>query len=395
MEQHWEAMLFFFVTIPIGGVTWMSGGGGIRVCGYCNNTLKRNFHFRKNTIYCRRCIRYINAKKVDKYYNTSGNYEYYLDYSLTKSQKSASEFVLENINNKNDVAINAVCGAGKTEIIYDLIRDCLKRKVKIGIAIPRKDVVIELVDRLKKDFKGCSVIGVYGGNNTILEADIIIFTTHQAHRYQNYFEVLVIDEVDAFPYKGNDLLASFISKCCNGNTVYLSATMPEHILKDNKIKKYYLNRRYHGFDLPVPEYKISYFFLFQLKKFLRKHQDKLNLIYFPTIKLLEETAKKFGKDIIKVHSKIEHKNEVLEKVKLLDKGVVFTTSILERGITLKGVQVLIYNSDHPIFDKDMLIQICGRVGRKTKEPSGEIIYLGKSLTKSMRESRKIITGYNG
>ena len=45
------------------------------------------------------------------------------------------------------------------------------------------------------------------------DGDIVIFTTHQAFRYIGYFDVLIIDEVDAFPYKDNEQLKKIVKKC--------------------------------------------------------------------------------------------------------------------------------------------------------------------------------------
>ena len=166
------------------------------------------------------------GKQADRNYSVNeGNYK--LEYELTDNQKKASEFILNNIINNKDCAINAVCGAGKTEIIYSSLQYCLDNKLRVGIAIPRKDVVVELKERISKDFN-VNVVGVYGGNNDVLEGDIIVFTIHQAFRYIGYFDVLIIDEVDAFPYKNNEVLKAIVGNCSKV-FVYLSATMPKYI----------------------------------------------------------------------------------------------------------------------------------------------------------------------
>lgn len=52
-----------------------------------------------------------------------------------------------------------------------------------------------------------------------------------------------------------------------------------------------------------------------------------------------------------------------------------TTTVLERGITIKGLQVIIINADSPLYDEASLVQIAGRVGRKNDEPTGEVIFI--------------------
>ena len=41
-----------------------------------------------------------------------------------------------------------------------------------------------------------------------------------------------------------------------------------------------------------------------------------------------------------------------------------STSVLERGVTIKNLQVIVFNAEHELYDEKSLIQISGRVGRK-------------------------------
>lgn len=340
-------------------------------------------------MYCRKCNTFVGKKANEKYKVNSGNYK--LNYSLTSNQKKASDFILRNIIKNKDCALNAVCGAGKTEIIYDSIEYCLSNKKKIGITIPRKDVVEELKERINKDFN-VKVISVYGGNNTVLEGDVIIFTTHQAFRYINYFDVLIVDEVDAFPFKGNEVLKNIVGRCSKV-FVYLSATMPKYIENDINIEKYYLNKRYHEKAIPVPKCKYSMWLTNSLKKILNKYKDKVVLVYFPTIKIQNIISKKINYNYL-INSKTKDRKLALSNIKKLDKGVVLTTTVLERGITIKDVQVIVYNSEHKLFDKDTLIQIAGRVGRSSDYHSGDIIFLCKNKSKDMKKAIRTIKKSN-
>ena len=310
-----------------------------------------------------------------------------MKYSLTKDQNEASNFILEHVKKRKDCALNAVCGAGKTEIIYETIKYCLNARKKVGIAIPRKDVVIELQQRISKDFN-VGVQAVYGGNDDVLESDIMVFTTHQAYRYINYFDVLIIDEVDAFPLKGNDELKNILKKCSK-NFVYMSATMPCYIEKDKSIDKFYLNKRYHGYKIPVPKCKEVLLLLYSLKKVLKKYKDKVVFVYFPTIKMQNRFKNKIKHNIL-INSKSDNRYVLLNKIKELTRGVVLTTTVLERGITIKDVQVIVFNAEHKLFDTDTLIQISGRVGRNKEFYDGDIIFLCKRKNKHIRDAiRKI------
>ena len=64
-----------------------------------------------------------------------------------------------------------------------------------------------------------------------------------------------------------------------------------------------------------------------------------------------------------------------------------TTSILERGITLEKLDVIVFESNHSIYDKGTLVQISGRVGRKSSDAYGKVTFMADKLTKSMEEAR--------
>ena len=62
-----------------------------------------------------------------------------------------------------------------------------------------------------------------------------------------------------------------------------------------------------------------------------------------------------------------------------------TTSVLERGVTVSNLQVIIWQSDHKIYEKGTLIQISGRVGRKKNAPNGDVIFLCDKVTNDIKE----------
>lgn len=358
-------------------------------CPRCSNFDQNYFYFLNGKLFCRKCIGYVGEIVKKKYLINPGYYK--LDYKLTKIQQEASDFVLKNIIEGKTCAINAVCGAGKTEIIYDSLKYCLNNNLKIGIAIPRKDVVIELKERISRDFN-VKVVAVYGGNHDELVGDIIIFTTHQAFRYINHFDILIIDEVDAFPFSNNDILKGIV-KNCSKNFVYLSATMPKYIENNTLIEKFYLNKRYHGYDIPIPKCIECFNMLFRLKLILKRYKEKLVLIYFPTIKLEEKISKKIKFDYI-VNSRMDDRKDVLIKIKNLNKGIVLTTTVLERGITIKDVQVIVFNAEHKLFKTDVLIQISGRVGRNKMYPNGDVVFICKNKNKNIKAAIRTIKKCN-
>ncbi len=371
-------------------------------CEICLAEDDKYFAFNNGKIYCRRCITF-KGEKVKR--NNFSNNEVILDlkYNLSKKQEEISSNVLKAFINHQNVLINAVCGSGKTELVYKTIEYCLKHKLQVGFAIPRKDVVIDLFPRLKDAFPHQKVISIYGGHTNNLSGDIIILTTHQLYRFENYFDLLILDEVDAFPFYNNQILNTMFKKSVKGNYIMMSATsldnIKEEIIKQNGLI-FTLNKRYHNHPLPVPTIKEFFigkniYLIYKLNKFLKC--NKPTLIFVPTIKICERLyafLKIFFKNGECVHSQKKNREEIVEKFKKNKLLFLVTTSILERGVTIKNLQVIVYNADNYLFDSKALIQIAGRVGRKIDAYDGEVVFLGGYNSTSMQEAKTKILQAN-
>ena len=331
-------------------------------------------------------------KKEFTYKHIHGNGEYHLNYELTLEQQKASYFILENVKKGNNCILNAVTGAGKTEMIYPLIRYCVDNNLKVGIAIPRRDVVIELYERIKKDFKQARVISLYGGNINEMYGDVIVLTTHQLFRYDKYFDVIVVDEVDAFPFWNNTVLINFLINSVKGNIVYMSATIPNGLLKSG-YPIYYLNRRYHKEKLDIPFVKY-YFGYATIKKYIKLLNEGILIIYFPTIKQQIKFSKKLKTFHYVINSKTLNRGKLLNDLHNLNKAVVLSTLVLERGVTFKNTNVIVVNADHELFSYENLVQISGRVGRHYLYPHGKIIFLIKENNKKIKQAIEFIKKCN-
>ena len=71
-----------------------------------------------------------------------------------------------------------------------------------------------------------------------------------------------------------------------------------------------------------------------------------------------------------------------------------TTAVLERGITVKDLQVVVFKADHPIYDDASLIQIAGSAGRKKDAPEGEEIFIAETKTEYMVRAIQEISSAN-
>ena len=311
---------------------------------------------------------------------------------------------MENYKKGIDSLVFAVCGSGKTEISLNVIKYAIECGEHVAFAVPRRDVVIELYNRLKNIFKYNKVISVYGGHTEKLDGDIVVLTTHQLYRYNKYFALIVLDEIDAFPFKNNEVLNHIFHNAIDGHYIMMSATPSEEVIEsfkgDNK-DIMGLDVRFHRHPLPVPKIiekrsVTRYLLLIWLvHNFLK--QEKPVFVFAPTIEKCENLyylLRLFFKGGNFVHSKRENRTRVIEHFRKRMYRYLVTTSVLERGVTLNNLQVIVIDADHSIYDRGTLVQIAGRVGRKIDAPEGEVIFIGKRKTKDMEEARNSIMQSN-
>ncbi|MCH3909634.1 MAG: hypothetical protein LKF58_00090 [Bacilli bacterium] len=364
------------------------------VCPRCGNSDLRYVGYRNGEPYCRKCISF-HGGKAKRLEHKPHQVEANLHYSLTEEQALLSTRLVKNFINKIDSLVYAVCGSGKTEISYGVIAYALRHGLQVGFALPRRDVVIELFWRIKEAFPTERVVAVYGEHSYLLEGDIIILTTHQLYRYVKYFDLLVMDEIDAFPFKDNDTLASLYKASLRGNSVLLSATPSKEVLDEyhkpgHEVLE--LRTRFHHHEIPVPKIVLKPELLhipYLVKKIKGYKKKRLPcFIFTPSIAKSEElfsVLSLFVEGGEFVNSKRNGREKIISDFKKGKFAFLCTTSVLERGVTVKDLQVIVTSADEEkIYDQSSLIQISGRAGRKMEAPDGEVIFLARSESKSMK-----------
>ena len=95
-----------------------------------------------------------------------------------------------------------------------------------------------------------------------------------------------------------------------------------------------------------------------------------------------------------VHSKKEDRLKIVNDFKKKKIDILFTTSILERGVTVSNLQVIVIKADSRVFTSYALIQIAGRVGRKKDCPTGEVYFMCKEDNDEIRKSIREIVDAN-
>ncbi|MFA3773790.1 DEAD/DEAH box helicase [Bacillus safensis] len=397
-------------------------------CCRCGVSHKRYFAHspcevcQKDCVYCRSCIMMGKATECGFLYEWTDpqkveTYRAELTWQgeLSKGQKRASEKMIEAIKSKFDLLVWAVCGAGKTEVLFHGIEYALNQGMSVCIATPRTDVVLELEPRLRKAFQGMTIAVLYGGSSQRFQiAPLVIATTHQLMRYKNAFDVVIVDEVDAFPYSMDERLQFAVLKAMRKNggvRIYLSATPSKKMTREvssGKLEAIKIPSRFHKQPLPVP----TFHWIGHWKKKLKKNQlprkvmnwmqrhianKRRVLLFVPSIATMKKVTKILREHSLNVEGVSADDPDRKQKVQHFRDyvyDVLVTTTILERGVTIPNVQVGVLGSESTIFTESALVQISGRVGRHPDYCTGDVFLFHFGLTRSMKQAKKHIVKMN-
>jgi competence protein ComFA len=325
---------------------------------------------------------------------------------LSPGQKAASVAVVEAINHQHELLVWAVCGAGKTEVLFRGLETAFAQGKRVLLSTPRTDVVKELSPRLRSSFPHTHISTLYGGSKERnSSAQFVLSTTHQAMRFYRAFDVVIIDEVDAFPFSYDQSLQYAVeqAKKPGAALIYLSATPSNELRKRPQLAIVKIPRRFHGQPLPVPRFQWCGNWSKQLQKkklpppllkWIEKTK-KPKLLFVPSLANLKTVSSLLTNyPHHAVHSKEPNRHEYVNAFRTGKIPLMITTTILERGVTFADVQVAVLGAENPIFTEAALVQIAGRVGRKIEAPTGDIVFFHFGITQEMKRARKHILTMN-
>ena len=370
-------------------------------CGRCN----------RECVYCRHCIMMGKVSECQPLVRwigppltyQKGKDELNWDGELSYGQKQASSEVVHAIQKNEELLVWAVCGAGKTEVLFEGISVAIAAGKKVLIATPRSDVVVELMPRIKKVFPTTSVIALYGNSRDRgKDGQLVISTTHQLVRYDDAFDVIIVDEVDAFPYSFDPMLAFAVKSSAKNNAsiIYLSAT-PDDMMKKRvnvgELRVVKIPKRYHGHPLPVPRLcwagnwpklikrgKIPNVVVRWVQSILT--EQKQALIFIPSVVLLTIILPIFqmiNRNIVAVHAEDPQRRSKVQQFRDGKITILLTTTILERGVTVPNIAVGVFGAEEKVFTESALVQIAGRAGRSADYPDGDVVFFHYGKTKAI------------
>lgn len=393
---------------------------GAYICFRCGSVIDQKlWRLSEDVLYCRACIQLGRLRSDQKLYaiaqqDFEGQEVLNWKGTLTSYQQEVSDGLIQAVKGNQNALVHAVTGAGKTEMMYQVVANSIKNGKAVCIATPRIDVCIELYRRMKEDFS-CPISLLHGESDPYFRTPLVIATTHQLLKFYKAFDLLIIDEVDAFPYVDNPVLYKAAQNAIKkeGNTLYLTATSTDELdkeVKKKEVSRYSLPRRFHGNPLVVPEIKWVSKIRQKIEKGKIPH-DLLQLIKqqrqttYPLLLFVSEIelgkqlkdilTKYFSKEKLGfISSKTEDRLRIVEEFRNREVSILVSTTILERGVTFPLVDVFVIESNHRLFTKSTLVQISGRVGRSKERPTGQLLFLADGITKAMKNAVKEIKEMN-
>ena len=388
-------------------------------CQRCNSSILEEWHLPIGAYYCRECLLMKRVRSDQAlYYFPQEDFpkQDVLKWrgQLTPFQEKVSEGLLQAVDKKEPTLVHAVTGAGKTEMIYQVVAKVIDDGGAVCLASPRIDVCLELYKRLQNDF-ACDIALLHGESDPYFRTPLVVATTHQLLKFHHAFDLLIVDEVDAFPYVDNSVLYYAVNQCVKmeGLRIFLTATSTDELdkkVRTGELKRLSLPRRFHGNPLIIPKpVWLSDFNCYldksQLSPRLKTYIKKQRKTGYPLLifaseikkgeKLKEILQEQFPNENIGfVSSVTENRLEQVQAFRDGELTILISTTILERGVTFPFVDVFVVDANHRLFTKSSLIQIGGRVGRSMDRPTGELLFFHDGLNTSIKKAIKEIKQMN-
>lgn len=301
---------------------------------------------------------------------------------LTLLQQKASQQLLVAVRKKQTTLVEAVTGAGKTEILFGTLADAIEQGQRIAVLSPRVDVLNELLPRLQAAFARVKICLMHGlVEQSYYYSQFVLATTHQIIKFKAAFDLIVVDEADAFPLSNNRELwqGIFRAKHPEGTCVFLTAT-PNRYLRKITETTISLLSRYHGYPLVNLEFYRTANWRKQLPTKLVRYLEDFHqvtqkvLIFVPEIDDIFDVVSKvqaiYSGRVTGVFAADPERLTKIEDFRTNKLRILVTTIILERGVSFSNLDVMILGADEAVFTQASLLQIVGRVGRDVHYPSG-------------------------
>ncbi|MGE5398732.1 MAG: DEAD/DEAH box helicase family protein [Chitinophagales bacterium] len=405
-----------------------------RTCNRCGHQYKVVKVYcekgKKECYYCQECLMLGESKPCDALYaipartrpdeNFVRSVRLNLDITFSLAQYEAFESLARFVrkDSLSECLTWEACGAGRPEVVFGAVREVLKRGGRVLFGVPRKDILEDLVLRLERAFPGVNVDTRYGKARSHRRgSDIILASAHQAMKYYKNFDLVILDESDAFPYRANPILINALrrAKKNDGKLIYLTPTPAPSVysrVQRGEVKLVMIPVRHHGYPLSVPKVvaesqliadnKVSETIFQLVRESLEEDQAPI-LIIVPDSNYsqiigpwLEERLKGLNwpvlkeKPVVYTSSRDPNRDRTVAAYFRGDHNILVTTSLTSRGDRAPNSHVIVVGADNEIFDEGCLIQLASRIGWSDAYPNGKVWFVTTKVTRDIESAiRKI------
>ncbi|WP_127848937.1 helicase-related protein [Lacticaseibacillus hulanensis] len=314
--------------------------------------------------------------------------------ALTSAQERVAAELVETYDARSTRLLWAVTGAGKTEMLFRVLERALSDGQRVAIVSPRIDVILELAPRIGAAFASVALAVRYGESGPVPVTQLLLATVHQLLRYHKAFGLIIVDEVDAFPFSSDPMMELAVRNASAGSVIYLTATPGNRLLREvrrGRLAVSYLPRRFHGQPLPVPRVRIMKQPAVVDAKVraiisrVMKTSAKM-LVFVPAVvhlRPVQQALAQMGINSLTVHAGEPARKERVNALRTGKVSVLVTTTILERGVTFYNCGVVVLQADVPIFSTSALVQMAGRAGRSREHPDDPVEFLCTNYTRTI------------
>ncbi|AVK64506.1 DNA/RNA helicase [Lactobacillus sp. CBA3606] len=392
-------------------------------CQRCHSRLKRAWAQLPNQhYYCYQCLNLGRISTLTSLYHIPEPNDFpnrpKLTWTgtLTPQQTACAATIQAKFATHQRHLLWAVTGAGKTEMLFPGLAWALAQGLRVAVASPRVDVCLELYPRLQAAFASLDIALLHGRQTEPYRyCQLTVCTTHQLLRFRAAFDVLIIDEVDAFPFAANPRLTYAVTQALKstGALLYLTATPSQALLRQvrqHQLSISYLPLRFHQHLLPVIKVTLRPNWWRQiqhgqlptvLRRWLQEYAQTQRrfLLFVPRVSQLALVQAAVQQNIpeltgLTVHSTDPDRLAKVQQMRSATVQYLITTTILERGVTFPGIDVIVLGADDTIFSTAALVQIAGRVGRSKERPTGLVRFICSSYARPVKQAQRQIKQVN-
>ena len=392
-------------------------------CQRCGSRLNRQLaQLPAAQFYCYQCLQLGRVSTLTSLYHIPEPNKFTTDPTLTwtgqltSAQAACAAELQQHFARRQRHLLWAVTGAGKTEMLFPGIAWALAQGWRVALASPRVDVCLELYPRLQAAFAHVPIALLHGRNPAPYQyCQLTICTTHQLLRFRDAFDVLIIDEVDAFPFAANPRLGYAVEQARKPDSalLYLTATPSRALLKQvrhHTLSISYLPLRFHQHLLPTIRVSLQPRWWSQVqqgrlplkvRRWIQQYvavQQRF-LIFVPRITQLAVVQQALVAAFptlqgLTVHAADPERLAKVQAMRSQQVQYLITTTILERGVTFPGIDVIVLGADDAVFSTAALVQIAGRVGRSADRPTGAVRMVVGHYTRQLKAAQRQITQVN-